>query len=1026
MNEILNSRAEQLAATAEDLSCFSGLKVIHLRRAITETLARIGHNGLFDQYTKHDISHIDRMLASLDWLVPTTTWDLLTPTDALLHVLSIYFHDLGMLVTKSEYRERDASGWRDYVDTLYAGEAGEDYHAKVSALGPDGADRFLYQEYVREHHGERIRAWISGSVPARLGKADDAVSEVSRLLAPLPPLFREDLGLICESHHRHDLGDVVRYPVSRPYGLTDAETGNVQYAALLLRTADLLHITSDRTPSVTFRLIAPTDPISQQEWAKQMAVTAVRSKAGLDADGNVDPDAPRDTIAIFAQFSDENSFFGLTEYLTYARRELQQTFDWAAEAVRRHGSVYEFPWRHIDDSQVLTTGFLRDSFEFTLDTKRVLDLLTGHTLYNNTAVVVRELVQNSLDAIRVQRIDKHREGSESVRVQWDSVERRLTVTDNGTGMTQDVIERHLLRVGSSRYQDPEFQRRYPNFSPISRFGIGVLSTFMVADAVTVATVHPDEPQGRQLSLRSVHGRYLISLFDKDDPQGVAIGPHGTSVILDLRPSARLGDVREILEHWVVVPGCKVTLTIDNDKEIPVGADTIADALRSQLESDGVTLSLDDDTLRDGDIHVKEESRDGLNLAFAMRWSSHFKEWSLVPIRERSAPSSDNPTRLGTCIEGIRVETGTPGYRELSFYAMANATGPSAPRTDVARAGLEQTSERIDLLRDLYRRYTSFIASEVAALRDRGFSLTWSAQEARILSSSLSSKPALESQLLHAAVSEIPSVVVDDGDKRELVTPARVGAMPMFWTVESNFFRSAEALLRETLSSASVTALTEALGVTSALPDGPLVTSVLGYSSPLMRNREVSRIVLRPADRRVDLAWEEAHDPARWLHLGPDTVQLRRLEQRLTGRIDRMITRRTHATTLLGRVGNVQVEGRSNESVIKSSGVILLLPGLALTEFLITTLASLGDSDPEVKGETQYFLSQCVDAICRFPTDGRTLDPAEGRELFSRVRRNVGLEDGDTSLISGLADVVAAEPIRVFDAWAWDRGTNTSD
>lgn len=30
--------------------------------------------------------------------------------------------------------------------------------------------------------------------------------------------------------------------------------------------------------------------------------------------------------------------------------------------------------------------------------------------------------------------------------------------DNGTGMNIDIIENHLLKVGSSRYQDPDFQK----------------------------------------------------------------------------------------------------------------------------------------------------------------------------------------------------------------------------------------------------------------------------------------------------------------------------------------------------------------------------------------------------------------------------------------------------------------------------------------------------------------------------------------------------------------------------------------
>jgi molecular chaperone HtpG len=70
---------------------------------------------------------------------------------------------------------------------------------------------------------------------------------------------------------------------------------------------------------------------------------------------------------------------------------------------KTHRSRLVFPWRNIDDSNVETEGFLREAFEFTIDQAKILDLLTGHTLYNDSQVVIRELVQNSLDAIRLQK-----------------------------------------------------------------------------------------------------------------------------------------------------------------------------------------------------------------------------------------------------------------------------------------------------------------------------------------------------------------------------------------------------------------------------------------------------------------------------------------------------------------------------------------------------------------------------------------------------------------------------------------------
>jgi hypothetical protein len=239
------------------------------------------------------------MLKILDWLIPDDTKSIMSPADWLMTVLSIYFHDVGMLVTKEEFKQRESSGFPDYRDrVLFAGDYGTDYKSKISELDSEEGERFLYQEFVRHQHAERIANWIMGRASEHLGKAHSIITQVDEILRPLGPQFRRDLALVCESHHLDDLSDYRKYKCSQPYGNSDDETVNLQYVAVLLRTTDLLHITRDRTPSVVFQLINPTDPISQTEWAKQMAVTRVRSKVGKNRDGDPDEKVSRDTIEV--------------------------------------------------------------------------------------------------------------------------------------------------------------------------------------------------------------------------------------------------------------------------------------------------------------------------------------------------------------------------------------------------------------------------------------------------------------------------------------------------------------------------------------------------------------------------------------------------------------------------------------------------------------------------------------------------------------------------------------------------------
>ena len=313
MNEIkLTSSAELLAEKAENLKAFSGLKLLHVKRQVTHILNQIGKDGIFDEYTKHDISHIDYMLDSLDWIVPLKTKELLTPSDWLMITLSIYFHDLGMLVTKDEFKNRRKTNFTKYKDEILNGNYGSDFKEKILNLeGEEKQDRFIYQELVRRTHAERIKYWILNEVSPNFQGNLQVVTEIKKLIDNLDPLFRRDLALVCESHHLADLDDLEKYKPNQQYGPSQGEKVNIHYSAILLRTADLLHITSDRTPSIEFNLINPNDPISQEEWAKQKAVKAIRPQDKKNKEGVIDNSILKDTFEVIAFFEEERGFFGL-------------------------------------------------------------------------------------------------------------------------------------------------------------------------------------------------------------------------------------------------------------------------------------------------------------------------------------------------------------------------------------------------------------------------------------------------------------------------------------------------------------------------------------------------------------------------------------------------------------------------------------------------------------------------------------------------------------------------------------------
>ncbi|MET9002079.1 ATP-binding protein [Amycolatopsis sp. NPDC004169] len=886
MTAALSTSAEQNAAKAEKLPAFSGFSLTHLRGELTEALSLVGRLGIFEEYTKHDISHIDGLLRVYDWLIPTRTQKIMTPADWLLIVLASYLHDFGLLVTRNEYENRTRSGFPEYKSELHGDAIGNaDILSYIASLDVDRSEQFLYQEFVRKNHAARIRSWLVGEVDENLGYDLAVTNKLSALLANLNSTFVQDLALVCESHHLDDIYKTQKYPVSNPYGATTEETANVQYSAILLRVADLLHITRERVPSTAFQLISPRNPTSQLEWAKQDAVRSVRSRAALGEDGNVDLEADRDTIEVHATFHDSDGFFGLTTYLQYASKELAECNKWAANSVKRLGSRYEFPWRKIDTTHVKASGFVANPFEFQIDQHKILDLLTGHTLYNDTGVVVRELVQNAIDAVRLENeTGQDDEYEPAVSIRWNPEDRLLSVTDNGTGMTQEVIEANFLRVGSSRYSDPQFVKEHPNYSAISRFGIGVLSAFMVADDVQVVTVSRDETKARQLTLRTVHGQYLIKLLEKaSDQVANEIRRHGTHISLRLRQSAKLVDVFETLRKWIVIPRCKVAYKEDGQAaEQSIGHASVKEALREVLTESGPAVESAGKLVdRFGsEIQIRESDSSGIAIAYAVRWNRWFSEWEFLPTPRQDAPGRQpNEFALGICVEGIRVTKETPGFAANTIWSIVNATGHTAPRTNVARDALEVTLEYNELFKKIYSTYVDHIKDEIQRIKSDGSSsLTRAVREASYLSGRISSEARFPSGRCFAQLSEaledVPAFLVEESGERMALSLHELNEYPQLVSVESKLVQHMEYVLNALPANVALTKiLSEFSNGTFEFSSAPLICGQMHegpFNLAFRKSREITTISADGNKRQVLLSWSNRGKTPIWITSNPRT------------------------------------------------------------------------------------------------------------------------------------------------------------
>ena len=954
MNEIaLTSLAEQEAEKAENLRPFSGLKLLHIKKQVASILGQIGRDGIFDEYTKHDISHIDFMLASLEWIIPNETQKLLTPTDWLMLTLSIYFHDLGMLVTKEEYENRNNSDFPEFKAQILDGKLGLDYREKIISIKEAGRqDRFIYQELVRKNHAQRIKYWIleekNPSFPTEL----KIVDEIKELISKADNMFRRDLALICESHHLDDLDDFDKYKPNQQYGPKQQEIINLHYCAIILRTADLLHITSDRTPSIEFSLINPNDPISQEEWAKQQAVKAIRPKVKKNKDGKVDSTLPKDTLEVIALFENEFGFFGLISYLNYAKGQLLESFKYTDMANRLNEISYEFPWKTIDDSSIEAKDFSKQQFEFKLDQTRILDLLVGHTLYNDSSVVLRELTQNGIDASKLMKYELDAKGNNSyvpeIEIEWDSNARELSFMDNGTGMTLEIIQNHLLKVGSSRYQDESFLKKYPDFSSISRFGIGLLTCFLIADDIDIITKSFDSDDIIMLKIKKIHGKYLLKYLPLDSIPSM-MKNHGTIVKLYIRSEVKLDKIEHDLTKWILFPDCKLTFK-NNGNSIKIGYDTPKEILTSYLEENG--YSVDDKTLS-----VKEVHHNGVTLAFAIKYMEHWKEWNFLEYQERNR---EIIAPIGTCVEGIRVDFRTPGFQGRNLFAVVNTTGKNAPKTNVARSNIEITPEREALLSSIYELYLNHISDEIDSLKKGGFSITWAAKEGNyLLRSFAQTRDTLrrESQFedvitFEKALSKMNLVLIEKENKRELVSIEKLSTINHYWTIDCVSYSSADSLIKEVKSSntSALSLLRTIFGTEDS--NTSHIDYLLCNSNQTDKNIErllgekfqVNSIKIIPEQRRLDLKWSLVTEKI-WEEIS----------------IQDEFNNSRNTSKCYVQLKDFDIDSSITQTAINSSNALFILKNSELNKYLVKLIDELSEKTQE----NRIVLSKVVELIKSF-------------------------------------------------------------
>ena len=221
-----------------------------------------------------------------------------------------------------------------------------------------------------------------------------------------------------------------------------------------------------------------------------------------------------------------------------------------------------------------------ETFGFQTEAKQLLKLMI-HSLYSNREIFLRELISNASDAIDKLRFAAIAEpelleddSDYAIRISFDTDAGKLTVADNGIGMTrEDVIDQlgTIAKSGTAEFLAQLTGDQQKDASLIGQFGVGFYSAFMVADEVEVLTRRAGTAEGtRWLS----KGEDEFSVEDVPDVPEL---PRGTQVVLHLNAdAAEFADgfrLRNIVRRY----SDHIGVAVEMPKEAPPAEDGDADA-----------------------------------------------------------------------------------------------------------------------------------------------------------------------------------------------------------------------------------------------------------------------------------------------------------------------------------------------------------------------------------------------------------------------------------------------------------------
>ena len=502
----------------------------------------------YPHYTKHDASHCEAILTNIEMLLGEDAIRSLTPTDTWLLLQSAYLHDIGMVIEyKKIEKSWDSKEFQDYLhemedsnDDSLAQNArlicslGEIFEKKeeISALPVKVryAVTILISEYYRKRHAEDSKSYIEEmqrTFDIDLSFNGLVQKRLIMLLADIVYLHTESSEKILELDYRTN-------------GF-NADYAHPRFLAQMLRMGDLLDADNNRFNHANKIVLGDMPDTSRNHVNKHMSARHIL----------ITPDI----IEYRADCSSFEVYRETRNFILWLKEEVEF---WALNWKKIMPEVILGSAPRLGKCELLLDGVPDiqgiSNLRFSISPEKAFEVIEGCNIYEDHLVFLREVIQNALDACKVQlwrdiSEEKYRswihnneyekiqpyeidnEVFKNYRVEVkllreDEKHLKIIIRDNGTGISVEQLKK-ICSVGESYSKDKKRKKEIDDMPlwlrPTAGFGIGLQSVFLVADEFEIhSKSSSDDGIYARVASRRKNGYVQINRLNELRKQGTEI------------------------------------------------------------------------------------------------------------------------------------------------------------------------------------------------------------------------------------------------------------------------------------------------------------------------------------------------------------------------------------------------------------------------------------------------------------------------------------------------------------------------